>query len=95
MLQKVLRSDKFMTINNIQQNQIDNLNTLVEISNAPSPESVESVEMVETIIQDPKQNIMNHLKHSSDNFLYFSVEDKERTSKIREHIQQSLSWATA
>ena len=50
-----------------------------------------NISVVETGIQDRKQDIMAHLKRSSDNFKYAARDSKERNRQIREHIQKSLS----
>lgn len=94
-----------MTINDLKQNQTNDLITSAELSNSPLPESVdpsiipnpaelttENTPLADTTIEEPKQDIMNHLKQINGDFSYFSAEAKERSSKIREHIQKSLSW---
>lgn len=93
-----------MIVNNIQDNQINESNTTEELSNSLLLESIEAVSIsnpsesitetasiAETTITEPKKDIMNHLKQSNGDFSYFSAEQKERSSKIREHIQKSLS----
>ena len=97
-----------MTVDNVKDNQINDLVTTEEFNAASVSESLESLSIAnpselttettslpESAIQEAKKDIMSHLKQSNGNFLYFSTEHKERSSKIREHIQKSLSWEKA
>ena len=97
-----------MTVDNVKDNQINDLVTTEEFDAASVSESIESLSIAnpselttentslpETEIQEPKQDIINHLKQSNGNFSYFSTQNQERSAKIREHIQKSLSWEKA
>ncbi|MDJ0682955.1 MAG: hypothetical protein QNJ18_24220 [Xenococcaceae cyanobacterium MO_167.B52] len=79
-----------MTVDNVKDNQINDLVTTEEFDAASVTTS-----LPETEIQAPKQDIINHLKQSNGNFSYFSTQNQERSAKIREHIQKSLSWEKA
>ncbi len=94
-----------MTVNNLQDNQSNELITAKVLSNSSLLESIEPLNiddlaelttatssLAEANITEPKRDIMNHLKQSNGNFSYFSRDEQERSSKIREHIQKSLSW---
>ena len=74
------------------------LKTEEELTNYALSESVEDTNIstdeslvTEKIVNDRKQQIMQHLKQSSGNFCYSLSKQKERNSKIREHIKNSLS----
>ena len=67
------------------------------LTNSASSESIEDTNIstdeslaTENIFKDRKQQIMEHLKQSSDNFCYSLSKQQERNSKIREHIKNSL-----
>ena len=66
---------------------VEDTNTSVEKS---SPQE-EKDSLLEAVVKDKKQQIIEHLKQTSDNFLYYSVDNNKRNSKIREHIKNSLS----
>ena len=63
----------------------------VESSNSDTPAQSSSTSFIENPIKDRTKQIMDHLKKSGHDFKHFSTASKERNSKIREHIQKSLS----
>ncbi|MDJ0632495.1 MAG: hypothetical protein QNJ34_04815 [Xenococcaceae cyanobacterium MO_188.B29] len=74
------------------------LKTEEELTNSALSDSVEDTNILidkslakENSFDDRKQKIMEHLKQSSNNSCYSLSKQKERNTKIREHIKNSLS----